>query len=152
MIASIETRRTNMERVRHGIPSFWRLRDTECGIVCAADCADDPVLSAVCDDATDTCACECDTSGTGGSGGSGGMGGSAGVGGSSAQCVDGTPVQEAWPTGEECDSAGPAEFCDSVCATNCVENGFDLGSAGSACTDAAFGSACECTCVYCQPN
>lgn len=35
------------------------LEDTECVPICEANCADDPVESAVCDEFLLTCVCEC---------------------------------------------------------------------------------------------
>jgi hypothetical protein len=115
--------------------------DEECVSGCDTICLGDPVLSSSCNEADGICVCECDTGG-----------GAGGTGGINTECVDGEVVVEPYPTSTQCDPMDSSAPCDSSCESDCVANGFPLGSMGSTCTDTAFGSICECDCAYCRPN
>lgn len=110
--------------------------DTECSVVCAELCLEDPVILAECDDALGTCNCECDTSGAGGSGGVGGSGGSGGMGTGGTGGAD----PSACGADTECDPAFPTP-CGTLCQDIC--GGFEnFDSAG--CGD---DNRCFCTCL-----
>lgn len=114
--------------------------NVECGVICAATCAPDSVVSAVCDSGLMTCDCECDSSGSGGSGGSVGAGGAGGSGGVSGTGGTGG-VDLSCGASTECDPEFP-----SNCGTICIEpicggiDNFDTARCGD-------DGRCECICL-----